>query len=148
MINALLYVSSSQLSLPDQASEVDAIVAFSQIRNPLMNVTGALVFTEKNFAQYLEGPAASVEALMESIRRDRRHRNIDVAYAADVAARRFETWAMAYAGPSTFVAAHVRSLIDTPAGPGLKKASDRLITLMRQFVEAQLIEERRSRGQA
>jgi hypothetical protein len=122
---------------------VDAIIAASLSRNPRLGVTGALVFTEKQFAQYLEGPADGVAALMDSIRRDPRHADVDVVFDKPLAARRFPTWAMAYAGPSTFVAGHVLSLAEAGSASRRAKAADRLISLMRQFVEAQLIEQRR-----
>lgn len=147
MIGSLLYVSSAELKPGEAEAEVDAIVAVSLLRNSGLGVTGALVYTQRNFAQYLEGPPDALTVLMDSIRRDSRHRDVDIVYRDEGEDRRFPAWAMAYAGPSTFVAAHVRSLVDTAASPGLRKASDRLIQLMRQFVEAQLIEERRIRGQ-
>lgn len=143
MITSLLYVSRSTLELPRQAQEIEDIVRVSRSRNASIDVTGALVFTERNWAQNIEGPAAAIDELMESIRRDSRHTDVDVVYHATIADRRFATWAMAYAGPSTFVAGNVLPLTDPLPAAGKRKASERLITLMRQFVEASLIEEQR-----
>ncbi|CAA9533788.1 MAG: Sensors of blue-light using FAD [uncultured Sphingosinicella sp.] len=140
---SLLYVSRSTLRLPDEAGAVDAIVAASQSRNPQTGVTGALVFTEKQFAQYLEGPEESVRAVMDSIRCDPRHSDIQMIFDKPLHGRRFPTWAMAYAGPSTFVAGHVLTLAEAATPSRQSKAAERLISLMRQFVEAQLIEQRR-----
>ncbi len=142
----LIYVSVSALRLPAQAGEVDAIVDWSQRRNRDLDVTGALVFTEKRFAQYLEGPADGVDALMESIRRDPRHRNVDVVFRRTILRRHFATWALAYAGPSTFVASHVLAVADAPSEAARNKYADRLIETMSQFVEAQLAEQRRKQG--
>ena len=143
MIASLLYVSRSMLELPRQAAEVDAIVRVAQSRNRSLGVTGALVFTQRHWAQNLEGPEEAVEALMDSIRRDSRHADVDEVYRETIPDRRFPTWAMAYAGPSTFVAGNVLPLTDPLPAAGKRKASERLITLMRQFVEASLIEEQR-----
>ena len=143
MIHSLLYVSRSTLELPRQANEVDAIVEVARSRNHRLGVTGALVFTERNWAQNLEGSEAAVEELMDSIRSDRRHTEVEVVYRENIPARRFPTWAMAYAGPSTFVAGNVLPLTDPLAPPARRKASERLILLMRQFAEAKLIEEQR-----
>ena len=143
MITSLLYVSRSTLELPRQAQEIENIVQLSRSRNASIDVTGALVFTERNWAQNIEGPDAAIDSLMESIRRDRRHTDVDVVYRETIADRRFGTWAMAYAGPSTFVAGNVLPLTDPLPPAGKRKASERLITLMRQFVEASLIEEQR-----
>ena len=140
----LIYVSVSTLRLPLEAGEVDAIVDWSQRHNREVGVTGALVFTEKRFAQYLEGPAGSIDPLMKSILKDPRHRNVDVVFRRPITQRHFGTWAMAYAGPSTFVAGHVLSLADARGENARNKYADRLIELMSQFVEAQLIEQRRN----
>lgn len=142
----LLYVSESRLKLPDQEGEVDRIVHWSRSRNADLDVTGALVFTERHFAQYLEGPEAAIDALMASIGRDPRHREVRIVFRRPLAQRRFPTWALAYAGPSTFVAAHVLSVDQAAATPGAIKAADRLVQLMRQFVDASLQEERRKSG--
>ena len=143
MITSLLYVSRSTLELPRQAQQIEAIVQVSRSRNAGIDVTGALVFTERHWAQNIEGPEAAIDELMESIRRDRRNTDVDVVYREPIADRRFATWAMAYAGPSTFVAGNVLPLTDPLPAAGKRKASERLITLMRQFVEASLIEEQR-----
>ncbi len=143
---ALIYVSVSRIKLPGEAAEVDRIVQWSQERNRDLDVTGALVFTEKRFAQYLEGPAAHVEALMQSIGRDTRHRDLQIVLRRPIEERRFPTWAMAYAGPSTFVAGHVLALAEASSEPARVKSAERLVELMQQFVQAQLAERRRIHG--
>ncbi len=143
---ALIYVSVSTLKLPGEAGEVDAIVDWSLGRNRAQGVTGALVFTEKRFAQYLEGPAESVDALMDSIARDPRHRELDVVFRRPLDQRRFPTWGLAYAGPSTFVSGHVLTLAETQGEAARLKFADRLIEMMQQFVQAQLAEQRRKQG--
>lgn len=140
----LLYVSISTLRLPEQIGQIDAIVDWSLGRNHELDVTGALTFTEKRFAQYLEGPAESVDRLMTSITRDPRHREIDVVLRHPLSERRFATWAMAYAGPSTFVAGHVLAVAEARTETARQKNAERLIEIMSQFVDAQLIEKRRN----
>lgn len=146
MIHSLLYVSRSMLDLPRQAGEVDAVVEVARSRNHSLGVTGALVFTERNWAQNLEGSEAALEELMKSIRGDWRHTEVGVVYQETIPARRFPSWAMAYAGPSTFVAGNVLPLTDPLPPPARRKASERLILLMRQFAEAKLMEEQRRNG--
>jgi len=148
MITSLLYVSQSTLRLPSQAGEVDAIVAQSQGRNAAEGITGALVFTERLFAQNLEGSDHAVDALLERLRRDPRHRDIEIVYRQPIPARRFNTWALAYAGPSTFVAGNVLPLTDGGPPAATRKAAERLIKLMSQFVDAHLIGQRRNSSQA
>ena len=148
MLISLLYVSTSALLPAQRSPELEWIVNTSQGRNPSYGITGALVFTERHFAQNLEGPEQAVEQLLANIRRDWRHRDVQLVYREPVRDRRFPTWSMAYAGPSTFVAGHVRSLLDGGQGAANRKAAERLILLMRQFVEAQLIEQRRNTSSA
>ncbi len=143
---ALIYVSVSTLRLPREAEEVDRIVDWSLGRNAELGVTGALIFTEKRFAQYLEGPAAGVDALMASIAGDPRHRALDVVFRRPIEERRFATWALAYAGPSTFVSGHVLTLAEAKGEAARLKHADRLTDVMQQFVQAQLAEQRRQRG--
>ncbi|HEX8400247.1 MAG TPA: BLUF domain-containing protein [Allosphingosinicella sp.] len=143
----LLYISTSNLRLPDEAAhEVDSIVNWSRRRNQAIGVTGALVFTERRFAQYLEGPACGVDELMASISRDARHRDIDLIFRKPIDRPRFETWALAYAGPSTFVAGHVLAAADASGAGSRAKQADRLVETMSQFVQAQVMEQRRRSG--
>lgn len=142
----LIYVSLSNLRLPGQVGEVDAIVDWSRRHNGELGVTGALVFTEKRFAQYLEGPIDDVDRLMRSIGVDPRHRDVDIVFRQPIERRRFATWALAYAGPSTFVAGHVLAVADAANQAARRKFADRLIDTMSQFVAAQVIEQRRNQG--
>ncbi len=143
-VTSLLYVSRSNLQLPRQRPELDDIVAEAWVRNQALGVTGALVFTERLFAQNLEGSDEALDTLMDRIRSDPRHRDIEIVYREKLPRRRFETWALAYAGPSTFVAGNVLPLTDAVPAPLKRKAAERLIRLMAQFVDAHLIEQRRS----
>jgi hypothetical protein len=135
MINSLLYISRSLLRLPDQAEEIDDIVTVARTRNADMDITGALAFTETHFAQVLEGSHDALEDLMESIRRDWRHTDIQVTRVETLPERRFPDWRMAYSGPSLFVTNRIKPLLDEglhPSGKVIK--SDLLILLLREFV--------------
>ena len=102
-----------------------------------MDVTGALVFTGKNFAQVLEGRREAVEELMQSINKDERHRDVDVVAVDEIKERRFPGWSLAYAGPSIFVDRHIRPLVEKNVGGGFEElAADMLISLMREFATA------------
>lgn len=144
MVTSLLYVSRSNLQLPRDAREIDDIVATGTRYNATVGVTGALVFTQRLFAQNLEGDDAALDGLMERIRTDPRHRDVEVVYREAIPQRRFETWALAYAGPSTFVAGNVLPLTDAGPPAARRKAAERVIRLMAQFVDAHLIEQRRN----
>jgi hypothetical protein len=131
---SLLYVSKA-IPAPDADDRVQAIVDVSIPRNASLDVTGALVFTGPHFAQVLEGPEEAVEELMVSIRRDARHRDVDVVESVEIPARRFTGWSLAYSGPSYFVDRHLRVLVEEQV-KGQREAilADRLIYLMHEFV--------------
>jgi hypothetical protein len=54
-IRSLLYVSRSRVAMPGGAAVVNAIVQGAVAWNGANGVTGALLFTERHFAQLLEG---------------------------------------------------------------------------------------------
>ena len=134
MVTSLLYVSRSLLVLPEQAEEIQKIVEVARSRNARLDVTGALIFTEARFAQVLEGSTEAVEELMASIRRDPRHKDVEVVEVAEITSRRFPNWTMAYSGPSFYVDRHIKPLVNSglETGPRGELAS-KLIGFMREL---------------
>lgn len=128
---SILYVSRSRLSPEAADGDIDAIVEVSLARNPPSGVTGALLFTGDRFAQLLEGPEQSVLTIMASIRRDARHTDIVVVDEGPIAARRFASWSMAYAGRSTFAARTVETAL-TGGGFGVRN----LIRLLQELARS------------
>jgi hypothetical protein len=129
---SLLYVSTSLLDPAAADTGVAGIVAQSRPRNRLLDVTGALLFTGRHFAQMLEGPPPAIDALMASIRADRRHADVIVIAKQPIAARRFAAWALAYSGRSHFVARTVaRSVTDSSRGS--MRGTEALIRFMQDF---------------
>jgi hypothetical protein len=130
MKSSLLYVSQKTMLWPDDAADVAAIAEVARARNAELAVTGALISTRAHFAQMLEGPSGAIEALMDSIRRDPRHREVTVVTTGPIARRQFATWSLAYAGPSTYVAAALEPLL----AEGASAYDIRLLMrLMREF---------------
>lgn len=58
------------------------------------DITGALVCRADLYLQYLEGPAAAVEAAFTRIARDDRHLEVMRLASAPITSRLFPTWAM------------------------------------------------------
>ena len=102
-VSSLLYVSKSLLRVPEDLKLLDALVDTSRGRNLALSVTGALIFTELHFAQWLEGSRAALDELMISIGRDDRHQNVRIVKNVDSVQRRFGGWSLAYWGTATFV---------------------------------------------
>ena len=91
----LVYASTSLLSdEPDLAREqIEQILLVSRC-------TGALLFSDTNFSQVLEGPRAEVERLYETLNHDPRHKDLLLLLGEPLAARQFPDWSMAYIGPN------------------------------------------------
>ena len=75
-------------------SDVFAIVAVSARNNAESELTGVLLFKDGRFLQVIEGPSASIDALMERIKRDNRHSNIRTIARTPIRARAFPGWNM------------------------------------------------------
>lgn len=131
MLNRWFYISTSRLNEADAEGHVREIVAVSLQRNRSLDVTGALLFTGRRFAQYIEGPANAIAELQESILQDSRHQDVNTLAWGTYSTRRFLTWFLAYAGPSQFVASKVeRALTDA-----LKYSNGGVETLLHMLEE-------------
>ena len=130
MLKSILYVSHSKLLDEDADGQVHAIVDLAQTRNVELQVTGVLLYTGARFAQLMEGPAQSVDTLMARIARDERHDRITMLQVSRPSVRRFDEWAMAYAGRSTYVDRHLRALLQDVGEAERRDGCEALIELM------------------
>jgi hypothetical protein len=87
---------SSQATESMTVTGLEDILADARAGNQARKVTGALVYVDKVFFQILEGDRDVVRKLMASIASDSRHRSVKVFHEAEVDARAFESWSMAY----------------------------------------------------
>lgn len=93
----LVYVSSAQPGLAPDAPA--SILAASRANNRRDGITGFLYSDGRRFLQALEGPADKVQAALERIRADPRHRAVVILSRRDVVDREFGDWAMAHYTP-------------------------------------------------
>ena len=133
MLKSILYISNSLLDLADADRQVDAILEWSRGWNTSVGITGALVFTHRHFAQFIEGPEAPILHLIANLRRDARHTNLTVIQEEDVERRRFEGWSLAYSGPEIFLEHQLQPLLRRSPGSPVGQAADDLIRLMHVF---------------
>lgn len=91
---------SSQATVPMTVTDLEKILTDARAGNQARNVTGALVYVDGVFFQLLEGDKAVVRNLMANIASDSRHQSVKVFYEAEVEVRAFESWSMAYLGPT------------------------------------------------
>jgi Sensors of blue-light using FAD len=93
------------LYLSDLAAHIrydvfSAICQVSRRRNAEMSLTGVLLFDGHRFCQWLEGPAASLARVRESITHDPRHEFMSVLVdRAQPPRTRREPWQAGYCGP-------------------------------------------------
>ncbi len=95
----LLYLSQPPAGL--DADGVEALVREIRIKslhnNAARRLTGVLAYSERLFAQALEGDEADVNATFARICADGRHHDVHVVHAGRVLGRAFGDWSMAFA---------------------------------------------------
>ena len=90
----VLYVSTLA---PDQPLSVVAEIAGRARQvNAELDVTVLLIFDGQRFCQQLEGPQKAVLKLIERIRNDARHVNVEVLHHGPLAGRRFQQFSLAF----------------------------------------------------
>ena len=75
-------------------------VIFEIIETSARDVTGFLVQSNGAFLQLVEGPAASLDELLDVLACDPRHHSIEVLVREDIAQRSFPRWRMERVGAS------------------------------------------------
>ena len=94
MLSQIIY-SSKALQAMD-SNQLEQILTDARAGNEARNVTGALVYVDGVFLQVLEGERAVLDELLASIRNDGRHESMKVFHQAEIPARAFNEWRMAY----------------------------------------------------
>lgn len=64
--------------------------------NRANHITGCLLYYHTEFVQYLEGDRVVVTALFEKIKKDRRHKKVQLLFSGYIYSREFDDWTMAY----------------------------------------------------
>lgn len=105
----ICYISVATAPAAVLDADVRAICALAEPHNARAGITGALTFHGGRFAQVLEGPESALRALMTRIAADPRHHSLTVIADAEINARRYADWSMAYRDPRDFV----RDQLDT-----------------------------------
>ena len=88
----LVYISERSTATDDAA--IEQIKHRAEPGNERRNITGALLFTDRYFLQYIEGEAAVVDALYASICRDPRHHNVRLLLSKPIQQRDFSRWSL------------------------------------------------------
>ena len=103
MLRSILYVSDSALIFSSEQTQIHDLVHQSRVWNDSVEITGALVFTERHFVQFIEGPNTAIGDLFSKLLADRRHSRINVVQDTMADDRHFQGWSLAYSGPDAFI---------------------------------------------
>lgn len=90
----VIYVSTIAPETP--LSSVADIAGRARIANQIKGITGLLIFDGMRYCQQLEGPQKQVLNLMEKIRHDPRHMNVEIIHHGELASRRFKSFSLGY----------------------------------------------------
>src|SRR4051794_37417696 len=97
MLGTWLYVSTAKIET-DTETEIANIRGVAEVRNPELGLTGVLLFSRYQFAQFLEGPAEGLDLMKSSIFADDRHFDILTLTSKRAERRRYRNWSLAYSG--------------------------------------------------
>lgn len=96
----LIYVSEADLLPGSMLAEARQIYLSSKRNNAVSGLTGALLFSDSNFLQALEGERTIVSATFTRILTDERHGNVCIISAEECETRVFGEWHMQLVGRS------------------------------------------------
>lgn len=130
----LMYQSRSRIPLNRRKEELGALFSAARSNNKKQHITGALLLSEDNFVQVLEGDESEVRGLFAGIERDPRHEQVTVLQAQPVPDRVFARWAMAKVaadGEADLPLIADRSGIAPAAGRGTTPEQESVLDVMR-----------------
>jgi hypothetical protein len=92
LLSTLVYRSRAVRPLSE--TELCRLTMAAQARNLRESITGVMVYDDSHFFQWLEGPGENVDRVMDSIRGDSRHTDIEILNSETVRSRAFGRWSM------------------------------------------------------
>lgn len=111
----LVYISERSHGTDD--AQINQIKQQAELHNQQTQITGALLFSQRYFLQYLEGDKTRLDALYARICRDHRHQNVRLLQYKAISQRDFSRWSLG-----------VKKLLDTEENQDLL----RLLTMLGQ----------------
>ena len=134
-IYSLVYMSKA--TTPWNQQELTDLLKQSRRDNLALDITGLLLYADGNFMQLLEGSRETVTGLMERIKNDARHHDINVLEEGMAPARHFAQWSMAFvdfASPSARALPGYSTFLEKPfADSDVAEMSLRNVRLLHYF---------------
>jgi hypothetical protein len=91
---SICYISEKEKNLP--RAVIDQISSYSMTENGTKQISGILIEYKSHFLQYLEGPTRKVYDLFERIKKDSRHKNVEIVQFKQIDERIFPGWNMVH----------------------------------------------------
>lgn len=92
MLSHLVYLSSRKPNCTSE--EIEKILHSCKKNNKDLDLTGVLLYSDKQFVQYLEGEYKEIFALYDKIKGDPRHDKIVLITSGPIENRAFPSWQM------------------------------------------------------
>jgi hypothetical protein len=96
-LSRIVYFSQNKIEPAERDTQVGELQRVAISRNRRRNITDALVYDDRWFAQALDGEIQFVEEILDSILRDTRHANVKITSTTIVSERLFGKWSMGIA---------------------------------------------------
>ena len=106
MLYELLYTSVAAKELSD--AELAGLLDQSRTNNQHFDITGLLIYHNREFAQLLEGEKQAVLDLFDRISEDRRHVAVGAFWEGPIKQRNFLQWRMAFIHSESVATNHLK----------------------------------------
>lgn len=134
-LSALVYIS--QATCPIDRAMLQEIGHVAALRNASRRITGVLLYSNTYFIQALEGDPHKLMLLFDRIRRDKRHRDLQIIHAEEIERRLFASWHMGVLDlshdPPLDLMQLIRRLASSPALAAEEDAGRQAIELLKTF---------------
>ena len=98
VVYRLIYRSRNRIPPEDRRRELGELFSAARSHNKKNGITGALLLSDDSFVQTLEGEQDVVQALLDRIRADTRHDELEILDTGLVDGRVFAPWAVLVRG--------------------------------------------------
>jgi hypothetical protein len=92
MLSQLVYISVRNAECTDQ--EIEKILESSIRNNGKIDISGVLLYSDQKFLQVLEGEYKQIIELYDTIKEDKRHKNLVMLSLGSIKERNFPSWQM------------------------------------------------------
>jgi len=137
----ILYLS--QVRTPLSEDDLTSLLETSRVRNRGRNITGLLLYSERQFMQLLEGEEGDVARLYATLAQDPRHTGLVKLADKPIPHRSYTEWSMAFAAVSPERFAHLSGYLGLAqvqfTSATFSVADSALLQLAKEFVCAPVV---------